>query len=145
MVGLAGAMLAADVVGMFEERLQVNILFAFFVPGIVYLADAVGTQTETIVVRGLSLGVPIGRMISRELLAGLAMVVGATIGGGILRTPGEVAAQLPNAAVFMAVWAFGASWLVKGAEWETLVGRGTAPSGVAGADRPLESSTISEG
>jgi magnesium transporter len=73
MVGLAGAILAADIVGMFEERLQVNILFAFFVPGIVYLADAVGTQTETIVVRGLSLGVPIGRMISRELLAGLAI------------------------------------------------------------------------
>jgi magnesium transporter len=72
-VGLAGAMLAADVVGMFEERLRVNILFAFFVPGIVYLADAVGTQTETIVVRGLSLGVPIRSMISRELLAGLAI------------------------------------------------------------------------
>jgi APA family basic amino acid/polyamine antiporter len=36
------------------------------------------------------------------------MVVGATIGGGILRTPGDVAAQLPNAAAFMAVWAFGA-------------------------------------
>lgn len=73
LVGLAGALFAADVVGMFEERLHVNILFAFFVPGIVYLADAVGTQTETIVVRGLSLGVPMSRMISRELLAGLAI------------------------------------------------------------------------
>jgi magnesium transporter len=72
-VGLAGAMLAADIVGAFEAQLHVNILFAFFVPGIVYLADAVGTQTETIVVRGLSLGVPIGKMISRELLAGLAI------------------------------------------------------------------------
>jgi APA family basic amino acid/polyamine antiporter len=39
---------------------------------------------------------------------GIAMVVGATIGGGILGTPGGVAAQLPNAALFMAVWAFGA-------------------------------------
>jgi magnesium transporter len=73
MVGLAGAMLAADVVGTFEAQLQINILFAFFVPGIVYLADAVGTQTETIVVRGLSLGVPIRKMVSRELLAGLAI------------------------------------------------------------------------
>lgn len=72
-VGLLGAMIAADVVGAFESQLQVNILFAFFVPGIVYLADAVGTQTETIIVRGLSLGVPIGRMISREILAGLAI------------------------------------------------------------------------
>jgi magnesium transporter len=72
-VGLSGAVLAADIVGAFEAQLQVNILVAFFMPAIVYLADAVGTQTETIVVRGLSLGVPIGRIISRELLAGLAI------------------------------------------------------------------------
>jgi magnesium transporter len=72
-VGLAGAVIAADIVGAFEAQLKVNILLAFFVPGIVYLADAVGTQTETIVVRGLSLGVPIRRIISRELLTGLAI------------------------------------------------------------------------
>ena len=47
LVGLAGAMLAADIVGTFEAQLHVNILLAFFVPGIVYLADAVGTQTGT--------------------------------------------------------------------------------------------------
>jgi magnesium transporter len=76
-VGLAGAVIAADIVGTFEAQLQVNILVAFFVPGIVYLADAVGTQTETIVVRGLSLGEPIRRMIPRELLTGLA--VGAAL------------------------------------------------------------------
>jgi magnesium transporter len=73
LLGLGGALIAADLVGSFETQLKINILFAFFIPGIVYLADAVGTQTETIVVRGLSLGVPIGRMISRELLAGLAI------------------------------------------------------------------------
>jgi APA family basic amino acid/polyamine antiporter len=38
---------------------------------------------------------------------GLAMVVGATVGGGILRTPGEIAAALPVPALFMAVWIFG--------------------------------------
>jgi magnesium transporter len=73
LVGLAGAIVAADVVGTFEAQLRVNILLAFFVPGIVYLADAVGTQTETIVVRGLSLGVPFGRMIWREVVAGVAI------------------------------------------------------------------------
>jgi magnesium transporter len=78
LVGLAGAVIAADLVGAFEAQLQVNILIAFFMPGIVYLADAVGTQTETIVVRGLSLGVPMGRMVFRELLTGLA--IGATLG-----------------------------------------------------------------
>ncbi len=38
---------------------------------------------------------------------GLAIAIGATIGGGILGTPGEVAARLPNATLFMAVWIFG--------------------------------------
>jgi magnesium transporter len=48
-------------------------VLAFFVPGIVYLADAVGTQTETVVVRGLSVGVRIEAMIRRELLTGLGI------------------------------------------------------------------------
>ena len=38
---------------------------------------------------------------------GLAMVVGATIGGGILGTPGSVATALPNTALFMGAWIFG--------------------------------------
>jgi magnesium transporter len=73
LLGLVGALSAADLVASFERQFQINILLAFFIPGIVYLADAVGTQTETIVVRGLSLGVPMRRMIARELVAGLAI------------------------------------------------------------------------
>ena len=73
LVGVVGAFLAADIVGQFESMLQETIVFAFFVPGIVYLADAVGTQTETVIVRGLSVGVPIARAVWRELLAGLVI------------------------------------------------------------------------
>ena len=73
LLGLGGALIAADLVGTFEGELRTNVLLAFFIPGIVYLADAVGTQTETVVVRGLSLGIPMGRMFFRELLAGLAI------------------------------------------------------------------------
>jgi magnesium transporter len=73
LVGLVGALLAADCVGWFESQLQQNVMLAFFIPGIVYLADAVGTQTETVVVRGLSVGVGMSRMVGRELLAGLAI------------------------------------------------------------------------
>jgi len=75
LVGLAGALLAADFVGWFEGQLRHRVLLAFFLPGIVYLADAVGTQTETVVVRGLSVGVPMRRMAVRELLVGLAIGV----------------------------------------------------------------------
>lgn len=73
LVGLAGALLAADFVGWFETQLRDTIMLAFFIPGIVYLADAVGTQTETVVVRGLSIGVAMRRMVSRELWTGLAI------------------------------------------------------------------------
>ncbi len=73
LVGLAGALLAADIVGWFESRLQETLILVFFLPGIVYLADAVGTQTETVVIRGLSVGVRIGRIMARELLAGVGI------------------------------------------------------------------------
>jgi magnesium transporter len=73
LLGLAGALLAADVVALFEARLDSKLALAFFLPGIVYLADAVGTQTETVVVRGLSVGVAVGRMLRREVLAGLVI------------------------------------------------------------------------
>lgn len=70
LLGLAGAMGAADLVGYFERNLEQTVMLAFFIPGMVYLADAVGTQTETVVVRGLSVGVPLRHMVGRELIAG---------------------------------------------------------------------------
>jgi len=77
LVGLGGALLAADIVGAFEAQLQQTITLAFLIPGIVYLADAVGTQAETIVVRGLSVGIPMKSMARRELAVGT--VIGITL------------------------------------------------------------------
>ncbi len=77
LLGLLGAIGAAAIVGGFESQLQRNVLIAFFIPGVVYLADAVGTQTETLVIRGLSVGVGLRRVAVRELTTGL--VVGALI------------------------------------------------------------------
>lgn len=74
MVGLLGAVLSADVVGAFEVQLQTHVVLAFFIPGIVYLADAVGTQTETLVIRGLSVGIEIEQVFLRECITG--MVIG---------------------------------------------------------------------
>jgi len=70
-VGLVGALLAAVIVGGFEDQLRETVLLALFIPGIVYMADAVGTQTETLVIRGLSLGVGIRRMARGELVTGV--------------------------------------------------------------------------
>jgi magnesium transporter len=75
LLGLAGAVIAADIVGFFETQLKANVMLAFFIPGIVYLADAVGTQTEALVIRGLSVGVPIARVIRREIVTGVCVGV----------------------------------------------------------------------
>lgn len=79
-VGLAGALVAAMVMQRFERTMDANVAVAFFVPSIVYIADAIGTQTEAIVVRTLSLAnVPFRRMISGEL--GTGVLLGALLGG----------------------------------------------------------------
>src|SRR5262245_44379740 len=49
------------------------------------------------------------------VLFGITMIVGNTIGSGILRTPGEVAARLPSPAWFLGVWIAGALYSAAGA------------------------------
>src|SRR5260370_34782297 len=46
---------------------------------------------------------------------GLAVTIGGTIGMGILRTPGEVAAQLPTAKLYIGVWILGGVYALLGA------------------------------
>jgi magnesium transporter len=75
LVGLAGALLAADAVAWFERDLRAHLVLAFFLPGIVYIADAVGTQTETLAIRGLSAGVTLRDIVWREIATG--SVIGA--------------------------------------------------------------------
>jgi magnesium transporter len=83
LVGLAGSALATYVMARFESALEARVALAFFVPGIVYLADAVGTQTEAIVVRGLSLGrVPIRRLFAHEVRGGA--LIGAVFAALVL-------------------------------------------------------------
>ena len=75
-VGLMGAMVSAGLMAAFEAQLDARLAVAYLVPGIVYLADAVGTQTETD--RGLSVGVGIRRVLAPEALTGL--LVGLMLG-----------------------------------------------------------------
>lgn len=75
LVGLCGAMVTVGLVGSFEEHLRRNVALAFFVPGIVYMAAAVGTQTETLVIRALSVGVSMRRVVLREAVTGLLVGV----------------------------------------------------------------------
>ena len=53
-LGLLGGILATLLVSRFENILSKNISISFFLPVIVYMSDAIGTQTETIYVRNLA-------------------------------------------------------------------------------------------
>jgi basic amino acid/polyamine antiporter, APA family len=46
---------------------------------------------------------------------GLAVTIGNTIGGGILRTPGDIAALLPNPWMFVGIWVVGGLYALLGA------------------------------
>lgn len=51
LLGLLGGILAAKIVGAFENTLEKNLILAAFIPLIVYMADAVGTQMEAFIIR----------------------------------------------------------------------------------------------
>ncbi len=53
--GMTGMALSTTMISRYEASLQAHIAVAFFIPAIVYLADSIGTQSEVVVVRGLSL------------------------------------------------------------------------------------------
>ncbi|OGA06043.1 MAG: hypothetical protein A3I00_02795 [Betaproteobacteria bacterium RIFCSPLOWO2_02_FULL_64_12] len=79
-LGLFGSMAATFIVAHFERELSSKVAIAYFVPGLVYLADAIGTQTEAIAVRGLSLShARLPQLVGGELRTGLliGLVLGA--------------------------------------------------------------------
>lgn len=77
--GLLGSVLATFIVSRLEAELEKQLALAFFIPGLVYMADAIGTQTEAVVVRGLSLSrIGMGRLLLGELRTGL--LIGLVLG-----------------------------------------------------------------
>lgn len=106
LAGLGAAMLAAVLVSSFEEDLARTVSLAFFLPGVVYIADAVGTQTETVVIRGLSVGVPVREVLGRELVTGL--LIGATL-GSVFLLPGTLLWSETDVAIAVAISMFAAA------------------------------------
>ncbi len=78
--GLLASSLITLVMMRFEHTLSQNVAAAFFVPALVYIAGAIGTQAVSVSVRSLSGGeVPIGPLLRDELVIGIA--IGAVLGG----------------------------------------------------------------
>jgi magnesium transporter len=77
-IGLVASSLATLVCASFEHTLSANVAVSFFVPALVYIAGAIGTQAVSVAVRGLSLSdVPIGRLLRQEAETGL--LIGAAL------------------------------------------------------------------
>jgi magnesium transporter len=55
LVGLAGGIIAARILGFFETTLETQIIFAFFIPVMLYMANAVAIQSQTIFIRSLTI------------------------------------------------------------------------------------------
>lgn len=77
--GLGASTIITFVMAGFEETLAHNVAAAFFVPALVYIAGAIGTQAVSVAVRGLASDhVPILRLMRDELIIGLG--IGTTLG-----------------------------------------------------------------
>ena len=81
--GLIGGVVAALAIEFFESTLKELLTLAAFVPAIVYMADAVGTQTQTIFIRSLAMdqNLSFKKYMRREILVGFAL---ATVLGAII-------------------------------------------------------------
>ena len=82
-LGLFGGVVAAFIVGFFEEALGAHLALVAFIPAVVYMADAVGAQTQIIFVRSLALDrkLDFRKYIWREVRVNLflALVLGIII------------------------------------------------------------------
>lgn len=78
-LGLVGGILMGGVASVFEHSLQAEISLSFFLPLVVYMSDAIGTQTETLLIRRMA-----ARKVSvvREVVleTGTGLIIGSIIG-----------------------------------------------------------------
>lgn len=73
-IGLIGGIILTLFSSKFESLLSENIQLVFFIPVIVYMAGAVGTQTETIYIRNIGRrSVRFSTYLFKEILNGLAL------------------------------------------------------------------------
>ena len=92
--------MAGGIASPFEAPLREHITPAFFPPLVVYMTDAVGTQTETVLVRALAYGeVSLGTQLLREGTVGLFIgrVLGRSAGTCLLACGGTKSVGLTPA------------------------------------------------
>jgi magnesium transporter len=79
-IGLFGVIVAAGIIDQFEYVLDKHIIFAFFIPAILYMSNALGTQNQTLLIRDFALmgkELNIGKYVLKTMV--ISAVVSAVI------------------------------------------------------------------
>lgn len=95
-LGLALSLGIAQVIKGFETTLEENLILASFIPLIVYMSDAVGTQMESIVIRelGINKKFKIAKFIKQQVVIVLAVSVIIGLLAGLAVTIVDKSSQL---------------------------------------------------
>jgi magnesium transporter len=82
-VGTVGGLVIAQIIGQYQQTLEKNLILAAFIPLVVYVADAVGTQLEAFVIRDFALfrKLDFARYFSKQLLT--VLVLALLLGVGV--------------------------------------------------------------
>ncbi|KKS38250.1 MAG: hypothetical protein A3G49_02300 [Candidatus Sungbacteria bacterium RIFCSPLOWO2_12_FULL_41_11] len=89
LIGLFAGIVAAWWISSFEHMIEAEFLFVAFIPAVVYLSDAVGTQTQILFIRDMTFAelFRTSSYIIQELKVGLLISIALSmlfIGGGFL-------------------------------------------------------------
>lgn len=120
-LGLVGGFLATLVVRAFETTLMEKVALAFFMPAVVYMASAVGAQTQTLFIRLMAIKkIGVAQYVGRELvvdgalgiLLASAMYVFARISSGQLEIALTVALAMFLTILLAGLVAIAIPWLL---------------------------------
>lgn len=80
-IGLIGIIITAGVISFFDSILNEYLILAFFIPAIVYMSAALGTQHQTLLIRDLAIlgkNLRFGFYFSKQML--VSLIIGIMIG-----------------------------------------------------------------
>lgn len=108
LLGLFGGFLAASIVSGFENLLSQYLILAAFIPLIVYMADAVGTQMEAFIIRDFALhpSFSLVKYFFKQVAAVgiIGLIIGALLSGiSFLLYQNKLISIVLGAALFCAV------------------------------------------
>lgn len=78
-IGMIGGTVIAIIIRHFEEAFEETVLIASFIPLVVYIGDAIGTQLNTLVIRDIATG----KFPSLSLYIGKQTLISIAIGGAL--------------------------------------------------------------